>query len=445
MGGQIHTKGGGRLTRRGLLERAAIVATAGGLVSGQPRIARSAHAAGDDVVRIALVGCGSRGTGAAAQALSTSANVKLVAMADAFQERLQSSLGMLLGQHKQRVDVPPQRQFVGLNAYQQAIGSEVDAVLLCTPPGFRPVQFEAAVKAGKHVFMEKPVAVDAPGVRKVLAANHQAKRKDLKVAVGLHLRHASYNREAVARIREGVLGEMKYLRAYTNIGGLGARPRQAGETEMHFQVRNWYFFVWTCGDHVVEQNIHSLDVINWLVDAHPVRAQGTGGRQVRVGPQYGEIFDHHTIEFDYPDGAKLFNFARQIPNTWSSFAQHVRGTRGTADLMGYGGRATITPTGKAPQEVRNVGNPYQLEHDRLFAAIVKGEPYNEADYGAHSTMTAILGRMATYSGKVVTWDQAMGSSLDLMPARLSFDAEPPVKPGPDGLYPCAVPGVTKAW
>ena len=266
-----------------------------------------------------------------------------------------------------------------------------------------------------------------------------------RLAVGLHLRHASYNREAVARIHEKALGEIRTFRAYTNIGGLGERPRQPGETEMQYQVRNWYFFLWTCGDHVVEQNIHSLDVINWLVQSHPLQAQGMGGRQVRIGRDFGEIFDHHAIEFDYAGGVRLINFARQISNTWSAFSQHAEGTLGHADLFGYGNKAIIAVKGQRPVQFTNAGNPYQLEHDRFFRAIVHGEPYNEADYGTTSTMTAILARMASYSGEMVTWEQAMNSRLELMPPRLAWDAVPHAKPGPDGLYPSALPGITKVW
>ena len=432
------------LSRRAFLRKSAIAA-AGGALAGSLNSPRLVHAAGSDVIKIVLVGCGGRGTGAAVQALSTAGNVKLVAVADAFKDRAESSLRAIAGACKDRVDVPAEQIFTGLEAYRQAIHCDVDAVLLCTPPGFRPAHFAAAVQAGKHVFLEKPLAVDAPGVRTVMAASEEAKKKGLKVAVGLHLRHASYNRDAVARIHENVLGEVRLLRAYTNIGGLGLRPRQPGETEMQYQVRNWYFFLWTCGDHVVEQNIHSLDVINWLMQSHPLQAQGMGGRQVRIGSDYGEIFDHHTVEFDYPGGVKLFNFARQIPNTWSAFSQHAEGTLGQADLFGYGSKAVIALKGQPPAQFTNLGNPYQLEHDRFFHAIANNEPYNEADYGAVSTMTAILARMASYSGQVVTWAQALESNLDLTPARLAWDAVPQAKPDPTGLYPCALPGVTKAW
>jgi predicted dehydrogenase len=432
------------MSRRDFLGKSAIV-TAGAAAMASLGDSPRVHAAGSDLIKVALVGCGGRGTGAATQALNTGANVKLVAVADAFRDRAEGSLRAIAGACKDRVNVPAEQVFTGLDAYRQAIDCGADVVLLCTPPGFRPTHFAAAVEAGKHVFLEKPLAVDAPGVRTVMAANEAAKKKGLKVAVGLHLRHASYNREAVKRVHQKALGAIHTLRAYTNIGGLGERPRRPGETEMEYQVRNWYFFLWTCGDHVVEQNIHSLDVINWLAQSHPVQAQGMGGRQVRVGRDFGEIFDHHAVEFDYPGGVKLFNFARQISNTYSAFSQHALGTLGQADLFGYGNKAVIATKGRPPVQFANIGNPYQLEHDRFFHAIACGEPYNEADYGATSTMTAILGRMASYSGQVVTWDQALHSTLSVMPTRLAWDAAPPTKPAADGLYPCALPGVTKAW
>ena len=287
------------------------------------------HAAGGDTIKIALIGCGGRGTGAAVNALSTKANVKLVAMADAFKDSLESSLGNLQKQYKDRVDVPEERRFTGLDAYQKAIQSGVDMVLLCTPPGFRPMQFEAAVKAGKHVFMEKPVATDAPGVRRIMAANEEAKKKKLAVAVGHHLRHEAKHREIIKRIHDGAIGELKFLRVYFNTGAIWVRPRRPDQSEMQYQVRNWYHFTWLSGDHIVEQHVHDIDVGNWIAKAHPVEAEGMGGRQVCVGKDVGEIFDHHAVEFTYANGLKMFSYCRQIPGCWDSFTEHAHGTKGT--------------------------------------------------------------------------------------------------------------------
>ena len=406
--------------------------------------ARSVHAAGSDTIRIALVGCGGRGAGAAVNALSTRANVKLVAMADAFEEPLDRAHKAIKTQMGDRVDVPRDRRFVGLNAFRDAIDCDIDVVLLCTPPGFRPDHFEAAVAAGRHVFMEKPVAVDAPGVRRILETNKVAKRKGLAVAVGHHLRHETKHREVIQRLQDGIVGRIMFMRAYFCSGGVWVRRRTEGESEMHYQIRNWYYFTWLSGDHIVEQHVHDLDVINWLKNGHPVQAQAMGGRQVRIGKDYGEIFDHHSVEFTYGDGSKLMSLSRHIPNCWNSFSQHAHGTDGDADIEGHG-RSMITVRGKAPIVWKRDRDGHQVEQDDLFAALLAGEPYNEADYGATSTMTAILGRMASYSGKAVTWDDAIASELDLGPKELAFDAEAPVYPGSDMIYPCAVPGITRAW
>ena len=399
----------------------------------------------DKQIKIALIGCGGRGTGAAINALSTKANVKLVALADPFRDRLDNCLRAVQSRFKDRVDVPEERKFVELSGYQKALDCEVDMVLLCGPPGFRPVQFEAAVKAGKHVFLEKPVAVDGPGIRRILAANIEAKKKNLAVAVGHHLRHEIKHKEVINRIHDGAIGDVKFMRVYFNSSGVWVRPRRPDQTEMQHQVNNWYYFNWLSGDHIVEQHVHDLDVANWIVkDQHPVRATGMGGRQVRVGKDYGDIFDHHTVEFEYADGCRLLSYCRHMPGCWGSFAEHAHGTNGHADIEGHG-RAVLYVNGQAPQRWDRGPDGHQLEMDALFAALTAGQPYNEADRGAIASMTAILGRMATYSGQTVTWDDAMNSTLDLGPKQYAWTAEAPVKPGPDGIYPCAIPGATKAW
>ena len=406
--------------------------------------AHRVHAAGSDTFRIALVGCGGRGLGAAVNALSVSANVKLVAMADAFEQPLARAAKVLEAKMGDRVDVPPERRFVGLDAYRKAIDCDIDLVLLCTPPGFRPAHFAAAVEAGRHVFMEKPVAVDAPGVRRIQRVNEIAKQKRLAVAVGHHLRHEQKHREIVQRIQDGAIGEIMLMRAYFCSSGVWVRPREAGESEMHYQIRNWYYFTWLSGDHIVEQHVHDLDVMNWIKGTPPVEAQGMGGREVRIGKDYGEIFDHHAVEFTYEDGTKMMSMSRHIPNCWNSFSEHVHGTRGVAAIEGHG-MSELRVHGRSPLRWKRTRDGHQVEHDDLFAALLGGKPYNEADYGATSTMTAILGRMATYSGQKVTWEEAIQSELSLGPRRLAFDAPAPVQPGEDGLYPCAVPGVTQAW
>jgi len=417
------------------------VAVVGGALAGSLGIARSAHAAGDDQIKIALIGCGGRGTGAASQALSTKGDVKLVAMADAFKDRLDGSLGNLRS-FGGRVDVPAERQFVGFDAYQKAIDSGVDLVILATPPGFRPIHLAAAVKAGKHVFMEKPVAVDAPGVRSVLASAEEAKKKSLAIGVGLQRRHQAKYLETIKRLQDGAIGDIQYTRVYWNGAGVWVKQREPNETEMHYQMRNWYYFNWLCGDHITEQHIHNLDVGNWLKNAYPVRANGMGGRQVRTGKEFGEIFDHHCVEFEYSDGSRMFSQCRHIPGCWDAVSEYAVGTKGSSDISG----GNITGGVKSDDKWHFRGaspDPYQVEHDDLFASIRAGNPINEAEYGAKSSMTSILGRMATYSGKVVEWEAAINSSISLAPKQYSFDAEAPTKPDEKGFYPIAVPGFTK--
>lgn len=437
-----HRTGKRNPSRRDFLKKSAL--TTGAVLAGATAIERAAHAAGSDLIKIALVGCGGRGTGAAINALSTKANVKLVAMADAFQDRLEISLRSIESRCKERVDVPAERRFVGLDSYQKAIAAGVNMVLLCGPPGFRPAQFEAAVKAGKHVFLEKPVATDAPGVRRIMAANELAKRKRLAVGVGHHLRHEVKHKEIIRRIHEGAIGQVMFQRVYFNSSGVWVRKRLPGQSELEYQVRNWYYFTWLSGDHIVEQHVHDLDVANWIKQAYPVKANGMGGRQVRIGPDYGEIFDHHAVEFEYADGSRAFSFCRHIPNTWGSFSEHAHGTKGRAEIEGHG-RSMLYVDGQTTQKWDRGPDGHQLEMDDLFAALTAGQVYNEGDFGATSTMTAILGRMATYSGQMVTWEEAIKSKTDLSPARLAWDAEPQSKPGPDGIYPCACPGGTNPY
>lgn len=423
--------------RREFLKTSSAVATTGAIAS-QLALSSSLYAGGaDETIRVALIGCGGRGSGAAKQALSTEGPVQLVAMADAFEDRLTGSLNNLKNQKeiKDRIDVPQERRFVGFDAYKKILEmSELDLVILATPPGFRPIHFEAAVNAGKHVFMEKPVAVDAPGVRKVLQAAEKAKAQNLAVGVGLQRHHQNTYIETMKQIKDGAIGDITSMRAYWNGGGVWVRPRQPNQTEMEYQMRNWYYFNWLCGDHIVEQHIHNLDVINWLKDAYPVSAQGMGGREVRDGENFGEIFDHHAVEFEYADGSRMFSYCRHIRNCWNSVSEHCMGTKGSADISAA---RLFNPDGKLQwRYTGRKNNPYQTEHDDLFAAIRAGTAYNEAEYGALSTMTAIFGRMCTYSGQRITWDQALNSSVDLGPKQYAWDAEPPEPK-------VAVPGQTK--
>jgi predicted dehydrogenase len=404
---------------------------------------------GTDLIRMALVGCGNRGAGACRDALSTKAPVKLVALGDLFANRLETSLKNLQrhDELRPRIDVPPERRFVGFDAYEKVLASGVDLVLFATPPHFRPIHFEAAVAAGKHVFLEKPCCVDAPGYRQLLAAADAAKARRLTVGVGLQRRHQPLYLEKIAKIREGAIGTVRLIRTYFNMeGGRAGVPKPDGMSEMEYQLRSWNLFCWLCGDHIVEQSCHSIDVANWIMDGHPVRANGMGARQIRVGPGTGDIFDRHMVEYEYADGTRYYCQARQQPGTWNHVSENVTGTKGQMTLgEGAWGAGTANPRSLRGKELA-AQNPYQLEHDDLMASILGSGPYRcEGHYGATSSMTAVMGRMATYSGKVVTWEEATASTLRLAPERYAFDAAPPTLPDAAGVYPFAVPGVARAW
>ncbi|HVW62469.1 MAG TPA: Gfo/Idh/MocA family oxidoreductase [Puia sp.] len=418
---------------------------AGGILAA-PLISRANYFSGaDNAIKIALIGCGGRGTGACVQALSTKQNVQLVAMADAFKDRLDSSYNNILEaleDKKSRVQVKEENKFTGFDAYKKAMAL-ADVVILATPPGFRPIHFEEAINQGKQVFMEKPVATDPAGIQRVLAAAEKAKAKKLNVVVGLQRRYQSSYRELIKRVHDGAIGEITSAQAWWNNDGVWVHPRQAGWTEMEYQMRNWYYFVWLCGDHITEQHIHNLDVINWAMDAYPVRAQGMGGRQVRTGKEYGQIYDHHYVEFQYGNGVILNSQCRHQKGTMSKVDELLIGTKGrvycdAARIVDNKGNVIYQFDKKTENQ------PYQNEHDELFAAIAKGEyKFWDAERGARSSMTSILGRMATYSGLNVEWDKAINSGINIMPTEYAFSATPPVLPNADGFYPVPQPGQTK--
>ena len=438
-------------SRREFMKQGTILA--GGILTA-PLFANANYFSGADaVIKVALIGCGGRGTGAAMQALLTKQNVKLVAMADAFKDRIDSAYKQLnaddlsdwsgvKGNVKNKIDVPEERMFVGFDAYQKAIPL-ADVIILTTPPGFRPIHFEEAVKQGKHIFMEKPVATDPNGVMRVLKAAEEAKKKKLNVVVGLQRHYQNSYRELFKR--KDQIGEIVSAQAWWNNDGVWVNPRKEGQTEMDYQMRNWYYFNWLCGDHITEQHIHNIDVINWFKGGYPVKAQGMGGRQVRKGKDYGEIFDHHYVEFHYADGSILNSQCRHIPKTMAKVDELMTGTKGKI-FCGAGNITDLKGKVLYQFDQKTENNPYQTEHDELFAAIAKGEyKYADAENGAKSTMTSILGRLATYTGQVVEWDKALNSGMDIQPKTYAFDAAPPILPGADGYYPVAVPGVTKYW
>lgn len=438
-----------RTSRRDFITKSTALAAGAGLAFNLGS-ARFAHGASSgETIKIGVIGCGGRGTGATQQALSTEGPVKLIAMGDAFEDSVESAYKNLSkgggkgknnktdGSASSRIDCPKERRFFGLDAYKKVLECDVDLVILATPPGYRPVHFEAAVAAGKHVFMEKPVAVDAPGVRRVLAAVAESKKKKLGVGVGLQRHHQASYIETIKRLQDGAIGDIICGRAYWNGGGVWdpRKTREQVKSEMEYQVRNWYYYNWLSGDHINEQHIHNIDVINWVKNAYPVSAEGMGGRQVRIDPKYGEIYDHHAVEFVYADGSRMFSYCRHIANCWSSVSEAVHGTKGTAQIDK--GEIVVSGGDRWRYRAKDDGNPYQVEHDVLQASIRAGEPINEGENGAYSTMTAILGRMATYGGKEVSWDDALNSKIVLGPYdALSWDTEPPTPT-------IAVPGQSK--
>jgi predicted dehydrogenase len=430
-------------SRRDFLKTSALVT--GGMMAPS-FLVPGAYAAPANELKLAVIGCGGRGTGAVFQAFETGHPIKLVAMADAFQDRLDNSYKAIFDKYgKDKVDVPAEKKFVGFDGYKKAI-AEADVVILATPPGFRPSHFEEAVNQGKQIFMEKPVATDAAGIRKVLAAAEVAKAKKLNVVVGLQRHYQNNYREVMKRIHNGDLGEIVGGQVYWNDGGVWVRERKPEQTEMEYQMRNWYYFNWLCGDHIVEQHVHNIDIANWAKNSYPVKAEGTGGRMVRTGKDNGEIFDHHVLTFTYDDGTVIHSECRHFPGAANRVDETFQGTKGKV-FLSAGNHGVMTDWKGNPiytHNRENQPNPYQTEHDELWAALVKGEyKFADAENAAKSTMTAIMGRYATYSGKVLTWDEALNGTIDLFPETLAWDATPKLLPGADGYYPHAIPGKTK--
>ncbi|MCS7239444.1 MAG: Gfo/Idh/MocA family oxidoreductase [Thermoguttaceae bacterium] len=437
-----------KANRREFLQQSGTVLAGASLVY-QASVARMAHAAGSDVLKVALIGCGGRGHGAAQDCLNAAENTVIVAVADAFADRARGVARALRENEKfkGRVDLPDERVFVGLDSYKAATDCGVDIVLLCAPPGFRPWHYRYAIERGKHVFMEKPCCTDAPGYRVLVETNKLADQKKLKVVVGLQRRHDPRYRETIARIHDGAIGKLMYTRVYWNGSGVWIRDRQPGQTEMQYQVHNWYYFVWLSGDHICEQHIHNLDIGNWVHGGHPVEANGMGGRQVRTGARHnnnvGHIYDHHFVEFTFADGTKMFSQCRHIPNCWNNVSEHAHGTEGYSNCNGL-----IEGARRWRYQGPSV-NPYVEEHKNLIRAILKDEPLNDGHHAADASMTAVLGRMATYSGQVVTWDEAVakGPAEVPPPEKWTWDAEPPIKPDASGSYEhlVAMPGVYKPY
>ncbi|MEX0681676.1 MAG: Gfo/Idh/MocA family oxidoreductase [Balneolales bacterium] len=432
------------LTRRDFVKTTSLATS--GLMLGSLPLKSSAYVNGSDMLKVAVIGCGKRGTGAAFNALASGTDVKLVAMADIFQDRLDEcyfSLSQRYGDSEQ-LDVPDEHKFIGFDSYKHAIDL-ADVVLLTTPPGLRPHHYKYAVEKEKHVFMEKPLATDSPGVRSILETGNIAREKKLNVVVGLQRHYQNNYREIMRRIHNRELGDITSGQIYWNQGELWLRERKPEYTELEYQNRNWYYFNWLCGDHIMEQHIHQIDVANWFLGEYPVKAQGMGGREVRTGKEYGEIFDHHFVEFTYPSGAVIASQCRQIPGCFNRVAEDFQATRGFLNIDG-GNNAIIRDRN---QNVRynhdglDDPDPYQQEIVELFESIRRGNVIDNTEYGAKSTLTALMGRMATYSGQVIEWNAALNSQRKLVPDNVDWDTLPPTLPDENGFYPIPIPGQTK--
>ena len=423
-------------TRRTFLRQSSSIAAGTALgISSLP----SVHAGGSDEIRVALIGCGGRGTGAADQIMKTKGNTKLVAVADAFPHKAASTLSRLKKKHGDKVDVSQDQIFTGLDGFKAAIDSAVDLVVIATPPGFKPQQFEYAVDRGKHVFMEKPVASDAAGVRRVLRANEIAKQKSLMVGVGLQRRHEERYKDCIKRLQDGAIGDINLLRVYWNGRGIWYRDRTPEQTEMAFQVNNWYHFIWASGDQICEQHIHNLGVGCWVKGMFPVEANGMGGGEQRLGGDRTktQIFDHTFVEYTFEDGTKMYSQGRHLTGGFTRVGEWAHGSKGVSQIG-----SSIEPFGGQKRKISGKGGGHQQEQHDLVETLMRGDIYNEGYYGAMSTFTAILGREACYSGKIVQADKLLKSGRDLAPGidNFTIDSIPPAVPGSDGRYPVPVPG-----
>ena len=432
--------------RRGFLQNSAKLAGASIILNSLPESASAYVAAAGDI-KVAVVGCGGRGTGAAAQALTADKDVKLVAMADVFADRLNQSFKSITEnfEGRENIKVTEDTKFVGFDAYKKAIDM-ADVVILATPPGFRPLHFEYAVNQGKHVFMEKPLATDVVGVKRILESAKIANQMKLNVIVGLQRHYQRSYLEVEKHLRKGKIGDIVSGQVYWNNEGVWVRPRKYQQTELEYQMRNWYYFTWICGDHILEQHIHNIDVANWFIGSPPVSAQGMGGRETRKGKDHGHIFDHHFVEFVYPEGQIISSQCRHQKGCLTRVEEVFQGTKGNIRVHSgnYGKITSRDGSSIYEHQGKTDINPYQQEHNQLFAAIKAGEyKFSDVENGANSTMTAILGRMATYSGQQITWDEAMATDLKLVGDLNSFDDPAPIAPDANGNYPVAIPGETK--
>ncbi|MCA9296476.1 MAG: Gfo/Idh/MocA family oxidoreductase [Phycisphaerales bacterium] len=399
--------------------------TAATLIASPFALRAGAAPRSTQTLNIGLVGCGGRGSGAVAQALEADSNVVVTALADVFADRVTGRRNQLIEAYGDRVQVPDERCFSGFDAYQHLIDTDVDVVLLATPPYFRPSHLAAAVAAKKHIFCEKQMAVDAPGVRSVLKSAAQCRENNRCLVSGFCWRYNPPERACFAQLHNGRIGDIRAMHATYHAGPLGQNPRQPGWTDIEWQLRNWWHFDWLSGDHLVEQAVHSVDKINWAMrDAPPERITALGGRGVREGAESGNVYDHFTVIYEYADGARAFLTARQQPNCPFDNTDYVLGTHGDCFINGWGPTQRIT--GDDPWSYEgDYQNMYQVEHDELFAAIRADTPINDGAWMTTSTMMAIAGRMSAYTGQTLTWKQACDSTDVLGPETVEFGAYTP--------------------
>jgi predicted dehydrogenase len=393
----------------------------------------------NDRLKVGIVGCGNRGAGAIVNALAVSDGFELVAMGDTFRDRLDECYKNVLPYDKKgQIKVDEKNKYVGFDAYEKVI-AQSDVVFLVTPPPFRPIHFDAAIQAGKHVFMEKPLAVDIPGYHQIMETGKLADEKGLNVVVGLQMRYKKSFQELISRIREGAIGRIVSIDAYFNVGAPVIHPRQPGQTEMEYQMRNWRYFTWLWGGQLAGQTIHQIDGMNWLMQDYPVVAKGLGGRQVFNGPNQGNTWDHHYTEFGYPDGAKMHVQSFTINRCWSRMGFYVQGTKGAADENSriYDLDQKVIWDWRAEEP-----NEYEVEHDVFFKSILNGEHINDTEHGAKSTLTTIMGRMAMQSGRIMNLEEVLQSERSLLPEEFTWDAKMPDMPDETGNYPTPKPGIT---
>ena len=422
------------VSRRSFIQTTA-AATAAFALHGGVRIE------GSDMIRVGVIGCGGRGTGAARDCLRSSSGVELVALGDLTPDRLSRCRAELTKAAAsdpalaKQIKVTDDTCFTGFDAYKNVIASDVNFIILATPPFFRPQHLEAAVAAGKHIFAEKPVAVDAAGIRSVIATYQAAKQKGLGIGVGTQRRHQAEYLEALKRVHDGAIGDVTSGQVFWNQGGLWNQARQPDWTDAEWQIRNWLYFTWLSGDHIVEQHVHNIDVANWVLGAHPVRAVGVGGRQQRTDPKYGHIYDHFAVDFEYANGARVMSMARQIVGTRGRVGEHFIGTKGSAEMRSESGasiRGANAWTWQAPEKRVS---PYVQEQTDLIASLRAGKTLNELETVAFSTLTAIMGREAAYTGQEITWDEMLNAEQNLTPPQVAF--------GPLKVPPIPMPGQTK--